>query len=383
MIAAEVDRLVAAGQLAAAAEHLMSKLARDGGQAPEWLKLAGLQRALKQPRQALGSVHQALAMVPLDLVALTMRAGLLQHLGDADAAQAWAEAIAQKPDGELPPPLAAALATGERFHAVWQEERGKRLEAAARSARDQADEDAAWRIGRFADTIVRKARVYHSEPTHFAYPGLVEREFHPRASFPWIAALESQTDAIREEALALLRSDGRLLEPYIQYEEREALAQWRPLNRNPDWGALHLWRQGRRVPANAGRAPRTMAALSALGLRDVPGASPNAMFSLLAPGTVIPPHVGVDNTRLVCHLPLVVPPGCWFRVGADTRAWQEGRVLVFDDTIEHEAVNPTDSLRIVLILDIWHPGLSAIEREAVAAMVACEGREAGVANDGS
>jgi aspartyl/asparaginyl beta-hydroxylase (cupin superfamily) len=117
-----------------------------------------------------------------------------------------------------------------------------------------------------------------------------------------------------------------------------------------------------------------MAALARLGQRRVPGVSPNAMFSLLAPRTTIPPHVGVDNTRLVCHLPLVVPSGCWFRVGAETRFWQEGKVLVFDDTIEHEATNPTDDLRIVLIFDIWHPGLSPVERDAVSAMIAAEGR---------
>lgn len=373
MNGAQIDRLVASGQISAAAEQLAIRLMSDDGEPADWLKLAGLQRALKQPRHALQSVHRALAKTPLDLVALTMRAGLLQHLAEAGAAQAWSEAIAQKPAGPVPPPLAAALAAGERFHAQWQAGREMRLVAAAQSMRDKADEDEAWRIARFTDTILRKTRVYHSESTHFAYPGLVEREFHPRGSFPWIAALEAQADAIRLEALALLACEGRLLEPYIAYEDHEALAQWRPLNRNPDWSALHLWQQGRRVTANADRAPRTMAALAALAPRRVPEASPNAMFSLLAPRTAIPAHVGVDNTRLVCHLPLVVPPSCWFRVGAETRPWEEGKVLVFDDTIEHEAYNPSDQLRIVLIFDVWHPGLSMIEREAVSAMVASEG----------
>ena len=86
-----------------------------------------------------------------------------------------------------------------------------------------------------------------------------------------------------------------------------------------------------------------------------------------------PAHVGVDNTRLVCHLPLVVPPGCWFRVGAETREWREGEAFAFDDTIEHEAMNPTDVLRIVLIFDVWHPGLAEAERAAVAATIAAAG----------
>ena len=115
-----------------------------------------------------------------------------------------------------------------------------------------------------------------------------------------------------------------------------------------------------------------MALLEGFGQPSILGAGPNAMFSLLAPNTAIPPHVGVNNTRLVCHLPLIVPEGCWFRVGAETRAWHEGEAFVFDDTIEHEALNPTDQLRIVFIFDVWHPDLSDLEREAVAALIESE-----------
>lgn len=45
------------------------------------------------------------------------------------------------------------------------------------------------------------------------------------------------------------------------------------------------------------------------------------------------------NTRLICHVPLIVPPGCHFRVGNDVRQWEKGKAWVFDDTIEHEAKN--------------------------------------------
>jgi aspartate beta-hydroxylase len=63
------------------------------------------------------------------------------------------------------------------------------------------------------------------------------------------------------------------------------------------------------------------------------------------------------------HLPLVVPGNCRFRVGSETRRWQEGKAWVFDDTIEHEAWNDSDVPRAVLIFDTWHPGLSTGERE--------------------
>jgi aspartyl/asparaginyl beta-hydroxylase (cupin superfamily) len=163
------------------------------------------------------------------------------------------------------------------------------------------------------------------------------------------------------------------LVPYIQYPDHLPMRQWQPLNRNPDWTAIHLWKNGQRVGANADRCPRTMAAIEAIDQPAIAGASPNAMFSLLAPGVAIPPHVGVSNARLVCHLPLIVPAGCWFRVGGETREWRRGEAFVFDDTIEHEAANPSSQLRVVLIVDLWHPDLTAIERAAVAALIGAEG----------
>jgi len=167
------------------------------------------------------------------------------------------------------------------------------------------------------------------------------------------------------------------LVPYIQYDDHLPLDQWRELNKNPDWTAIHLWRNGDRVESNAVHCPATMALLANVPQPRVAGAGPNAMFSLLAPGTRIPPHVGVNNARLVCHLPLIVPEGCWFRVGAETRPWKRGEALVFDDTIEHEAMNPSDQLRVVFIFDLWHPDLSAVEQEAVKALIEADGSGAG------
>ena len=94
------------------------------------------------------------------------------------------------------------------------------------------------------------------------------------------------------------------------------------------------------------------------------------MFSLLAPHTHIPPHTGVINGRLTVHLPLVVPPDCGaLRAGEQAHAWEEGRCLVFDDSFVHEAWNDSPHLRAVLIFDIWHPALSAVEREALSAVI--------------
>jgi aspartyl/asparaginyl beta-hydroxylase (cupin superfamily) len=74
------------------------------------------------------------------------------------------------------------------------------------------------------------------------------------------------------------------------------------------------------------------------------------------------------NARLICHLPLIVPPGCGFRVGNEVRAWEPGKLLIFDDTIEHEAWNDSGEDRILLIFDVWRPELTLEERRAVTAV---------------
>jgi aspartyl/asparaginyl beta-hydroxylase (cupin superfamily) len=370
---AQADRALAAQDIGGA-QALLRQAAEAAPDNPTiHLRLAGLCRAAGQPSAALDAVHRALAISPLDFTALLMRASLLERLGDDNAGEAWGHAIAQKPPGDLPPQLAEAVAQGERRHAAWLDAREERLRSATSGAEGRANEEEQTRIARFRTNSLRRTRPYHSEPTHFHFPGLVEREFHPRSRFPWLEELEAQTEAIAGDLQAVLAAERAELVPYIQYEDHLPLRQWKALNRSPDWTAIHLWQNGRRIEANARHCPATLALLERFPQPEIPGASPNAMFSLLAPRTQIPPHVGVSNARLVCHLPLIVPEGCWFRVGAETRHWQRGQAFVFDDTIEHEAINPTDELRIVFIFDVWHPDLTPVEREAVSALIAADG----------
>jgi tetratricopeptide (TPR) repeat protein len=372
-LVAEADRAAASGDLLRAIGLLEQAGEDDSGQPELWLKLAALRRAAGQPAKALDAVNRALALAELDFMALTMRATLIDKLNPAGAGEAWAHALAQRPNGELPPQLMEVLAKGEAIRDAWIAERERKLEVATAAALADADDDEAARIARFRSNVLRKTRPYHSQPTHFAFPGLVEREFHPRRDHPWLAEVEAATDALTAELGSVMAAERAELVPYIQYAEHEAMAQWRDLNQNRDWTAIHLIRNGESVEANARHCPEAMALMTRLPQPDIPGAGPNAMFSLLAPHTTIPPHVGVNNGRLVCHLPLVVPAGCWFRVGAETRYWRRGEAFVFDDTIEHEAANPSDQLRVVFIFDVWHPGLSEVEREAVRRVIACEG----------
>ena len=369
---AEADRAAAAGQLNVAQQILLEAVKAADAEPATFLKLAGLQRADGQPKRALETVLRALAIAPLDFTALLMRASLLDRLNDPAAGGAWEQALSQKPEGEIPPHLAAVVAQGEQRAEEWRSSREQRMKAAMSAIEEHGDEEQRARIERFRNNTLRRTRPYHSKPTDFHYPGLPEREFHPRRLFPWIASLEAATETIIGELKAVMSAERAELVPYVQYEDHVPMDQWRPLNKNPDWTAIHLLQHGEPVEANVLHCPATMEVLRQIPQPFIVGASPNAMFSLLAPHTAIPPHVGVNNARLVCHLPLIVPEGCWFRVGAETRYWRPGEAFVFDDTIEHEAANPTDQLRVVLILDVWNPDLSALECDAVAALIGAE-----------
>lgn len=368
----EADRASAAQDFARAQALLREAADAQPDDAAILLKLAGVSRAAGQPRVALDAIHRALAIAPLDFTALLMRASLLDRAGDPAAGEAWGHALAQKPDGALPPQIAAVLAQGKRRHEAWLDAKEEQYKSTMTAVEQRADEEERRRIARFRSNALRRTRPYHSEPTHFHFPELTEREFHPRRLFPWLAELEAETETIAAELEAVMSAERAELVPYVQYADHLPLRQWQPLNHNPDWTAIHLWKNGRRIEANARHCPLTLALLERFSQPTVPGASPNAMFSLLAPKVAIPPHVGVSNARLVCHLPLVVPEGCWFRVGAETRYWRRGEAFIFDDTIEHEAMNPTDQLRVVFIFDIWHPDLSDVEREAVTALIAAD-----------
>lgn len=370
----EAEKAVRSGDLKAAVgllERAASERADDPGL---WLRIAAMERGIGNPRAALDAVHRALALSPLDFTGLLMRASLLDRMNDLAAPEAWGNALANKPAGDLPPQLAKAVEQGEQRYSAWLADREAAIRAAMVKSDVKPDEDERRRIDRFRNNVLRKTRPYHSSPTHFHFPELAEREFHGRERFAWLEALEGATPSIAAELQGVMKAERAELVPYIQYEEHLPLDQWRTLNKNPDWTAIHLWRNGNRVEANARHCPTTMAFLEQLEQPRIAGAGPNAMFSLLAPNTAIPPHVGVNNSRLVCHLPIIVPEGCWFRVGAETRFWKRGEAFVFDDTIEHEALNPSAELRVVFIFDVWHPDLSEVERAAVKALIEADGR---------
>jgi hypothetical protein len=370
---AEADRAAARGDHQGARRILEQVVAAAPGRIDPWLKLAAMRRAQGDVEAALEAVSGALRIDPLGFLPLLLKASLLDAAGRShEAGETYGHALAQRP-AAIPPGLAGAVATAEQRHQAHVAAAGERLAGASSGIEAAMPAPERRRLARFRSNIVRTTRPWHSEPSHFHYPGLAEREFHDPEDFLWLAALEAATPAILEDFERVMAAERAELVPYIQYPDDVPLRQWAELNRNRAWTAIHLVQNGERIDANARHCPAVMALLGDFGQPVIPGRGPNAMFSLLAPGAHIPPHTGVANTRLVCHLGLIVPPGCWFRVGDERRAWETGKAFVFDDTIEHEAANPSGELRVVLILDTWHPGLSPAEREAVTATMVASG----------
>src|SRR5438270_713158 len=199
---------------------------------------------------------------------------------------------------------------------------------------------------------------------------LAADDFLVREHFPWLADLEAQTDVIRAELVAILESADAGLSPYVTMPPGTPRNVWTELNNSVAWSALHLWKEGERIEGACARAPNTAKIVEGLPLAHIRGKAPTVFFSILQAGKHIPPHTGVTNTRTIIHLPLIVPRGCSFRVGGETREWREGEAFAFDDTIEHEAWNKSDQDRALLILDCWNPHLSEHEQAMICRLFA-------------
>ena len=363
--------LLQGGNAARARELLQQATRADPRNASLWMNLATALRALNLRDEEEVALQSVLKLEPRHLFALLKKGELLESRGKRKAAaQVFHQAVQT-----LTPGTRLPMALRETLNHALEVVRGN---DAALSAHVEA------RLGSiragFTGTELERAdhglaaflgtrRIYHPQPTFLHVPKLPSYEFYARADFPWLAEFEAATAEIRAECERVLTEDaqspGGSIVPYIDYPEGVPLDQWAELNKSRRWSAFFLWRDGLRVDANAARCPRTAALLSKAPVADVPGYAPTAFFSILDAKSHIPAHTGVTNSRLIVHLPLVVPPQCRFRVGSETREWREGQAWVFDDTIEHEAWNDSDVPRALLIFDTWHPALTRGERELI------------------
>ncbi len=348
--------------------------AADPGDVTAQLGLAYAFLGQRDETSAAAAVDRALALDPRNLRALVLKGDLLQRAGDPKNATAYyqaavrgAQALRSTPGAQpLPADLAREVA---RADAACRRQADQLESALREKLAELAPGASSVRFEQSLDILFGRRKVHVQEPRQFYFAELPQIQFYPREQFPWLDRVEAATTAIRDELKAVMQ-DGQAFAPYV----RSVPGQPRPpegtMLDNPAWSAFYLWKDGALVPENAARCPDTIAALEAAPLNRLPQRSPSVLFSLLKPRTHIPPHNGLVNTRLICHLPLIVPAGCRFRVGNETRPWEEGKAWLFDDSIDHEAWNDSDQTRVILLFEIWRPELSERERELVQALFA-------------
>lgn len=335
------------------------------------LNLAAVRRTLADYPGALRALDAALAIDPYLFLALLSKGAVLEQMNEERrAAEIYRNALKIAPPADKTP---ASLVDPIRHAGEVVAEQAEALQAHLREQlggllTQHADEPLS-RFNECLDVLAGTRRVYHAEPIQLQMPRLPAIQFFDREYFPWLSRLEDATDTIRGEMLALLEAGMPGFAPYIQYPPGTPVNQFGPLNHSRLWSTLWLWKDGEAQAEPIARCPETAAVLAELPLADQPGFAPTALFSALAPHTRIPPHTGSTNTRLLVHLPLVLPGPAGFRVGNETREWRIGEAWAFDDTIEHEAWNDADETRVILIFDIWNPLLSPAERELVSALL--------------
>jgi aspartyl/asparaginyl beta-hydroxylase len=215
----------------------------------------------------------------------------------------------------------------------------------------------------------------HDGPVEFPVPQLQPQFFYmpdlpPIAVFdvedaPWVADLETATDDIRSEYLNAIQQ-GIKGAPYVQ-ETSFLRGDWDKLRGKDIWNSIHLYKDGQLQEGIKETFPKTLKVLDQAPITQMGGNPIEAFISVLKPGAHIPPHYGLTNIRMTTHLPLIVPEDCAIRVGDEILHWQEGKILAFDDSFNHEAWNKSDKTRVVLIFEAWAPDLSEAEQKAISA----------------
>lgn len=374
----EAERLVreAVGALQSgrpdqARPRLDSVVATGRASAQIWLLLAAVCRAQRDVEAEEKALDEVLAMEPRAVRAMIMKADCRAAAADDRvAATLYKKAIniageTSSPGQSLPADLVAELRRAETAAARIDARYALHMEDSL-TAQGLTPESRSYRFQQALDILADRKQVFFQNPTGFFYPELPHVQFYDRADFSWAPAVEAATDTIREELLAVMATGIGDFQPYIRPEPNQP--RYHPLLNKNDWSALFFVENGKLNAETVERCPETWKALQAAPMPWIDGWEPTIMFSLLRAKTVIPAHTGTHNTRLICHLPLIVPPGCGFRVGNQVREWEVGKLILFDDTVEHEAWNNSDEDRVVLIFCIWRPELSEQERREISAL---------------
>ncbi len=200
------------------------------------------------------------------------------------------------------------------------------------------------------------------KPYMFYVPDFPATPVFDRDTALWTQSLEAATEAITHDYVMAAQGSAAKT-PYVGNNSGLG-PEWNPLKGRQDWHSIHLYRNG--TPLEAAK----LCADTCQALTDVPlvfhnGHPMEVFFSVLKPGTHIPPHYGLANSRVTVHLPLIIPEKCAIRVEDIEHSWVPGETLIFDDSFDHEACNRSGETRVVLIFEAWRPDMTQGEIDAV------------------
>ena len=346
--------------MAGAARFLRAAAAQAQPEVMPWPALAQAELSLGNRDDAEAAIDRQLGLAPRDVGALLLKGFLRAQAGDDRAAVSFYRAgLNQSAVSGVPGGLESLARQGQAFMAEAEQRFADHL-------REQAGVDASPSVTEAIDLLTGARQIYLQQPSLFYFPGLPQRRFYDPAEFDWLPAMLALLPQMKAELAAVLAEETPdTFAPYVAGSP-DRPAPNNPLYRDARWGAFHFWKDGRPVEEAARRCPATMEALRNAPLPMIPGRAPMALWSRLKPGTHIAPHVGMLNTRLICHIPIKTAPACRFRVGSETRTWDDGVPLVFDDSIEHEARNDGPDERVVLLFEVWRPEIGLADRAAIA-----------------
>ncbi|WP_449254074.1 aspartyl/asparaginyl beta-hydroxylase domain-containing protein [Brevundimonas naejangsanensis] len=374
--AAQERLLVAAGQALArrdprSALELLNQADQFGPTHNATLNRAVALRLLGDYHGSLRVLDDALEMRPYDFMALLAKGAMLEKINQPKAAiEIYRNALKIAPPRDsCPPGVIAQMDYADRLVEQHARNLADFMKDRVASLKPELSDANRERFDEGLEIYAGLKQPPRHQPLLLNYPRLPIIPFYDRSLFPWLSTLEEATPVIQAELTALLETDFDAFSPYIAYPKGAPVNQWGELNHSRKWTSLFLWKDGRRQDDICARAPATAALLESLPMADQEDFAPTAVFSALQPRTHIPPHTGSSNVRLLTHLPLILPGPARFRVGNTVREWEMGTAWVFDDTIEHEAWNDAESMRVILIFDVWNPYLDEGEKRLITEMM--------------
>lgn len=346
-------------------------LQRAVAAAPEFAmahaNLSRVYAALDDDAASLAAIDAAIKADPAAWGPRLEKARMLEANGrQREAATFYGSALAYMPDAARQSPQMQPIL--EHAQRMVAENQGQLREFLIGRIGDLLRTGSPRQLERFQhslDVLTGRRDMALSRPLTLPFARLPSIPIFHREDFDWAPAVEAAFPDMLRELSSLIEEKAEFV-PYVQMPDDEPKGQFAPLNNNPDWGAYYFWKSGQLIEEHADRCPATVTALvDHAPMCVVPNRAPVTFFSALKPGTHIAAHHGATNSRLTVHMPLIIPPDCALRVGGETHIWKPGELVMFDDTILHEAWNRSAHLRVVLIFDIWHPMLTKLERDLV------------------